>query len=262
MSQPEILAFLAAIWPHDLIDCPKIRIGGDGDGGYVLPAIALLCERLLSVGIGNNMQFDLELASFGLKVLQLDHTIMVPPAFHRNCHFLRFGLGRTSRENLLAFSDILTIFDKVGQGESVLKFDIEGAEYDAFSDVPASTLSGFDVIVCEYHDLHNLPERDFLMKALAVVRKFAEHHVAVHIHPNNYRAIHIIHGIPVPEVVEVTYIHRKFANTGALSLGPIPGELDVPNDPNGADLPYPATGEKRSALIEALRTASVNPPAG
>lgn len=255
VSRAEILAFIAHIWPRELIDCPKLRIGGDHDGGYVLPATALLCERLLSIGIGNNMQFDVELAEFGLKILQFDHTIRFPPAFHESCHFLRFGLGRTRTDTLLTFTDMVTIFDTIARGPAILKFDIEGAEYDSFIDVPDTTIAEFDVIVCEYHNLHRLEDHRFHTQALAVARRFANHHVAVHLHPNNYGTTHDIHGIPLPDVVEITYIHRKFANTGDLSIPPIPGFPDFPNNPHAPDPTLYPPGAATNALIESLRAA-------
>ena len=79
----------------------KTRIGDNTDGGYVLPAIALDCDGVLSIGVGMNVSFDLQLAERGAQVLQFDHTVERSPTAHANFHFHELGWGSSSTGDYL-----------------------------------------------------------------------------------------------------------------------------------------------------------------
>ena len=94
-SHNEVFNLLNLIRPWAMVDQYKVRIGADADGGYVMPSNSIKSNLVLSIGIGDEVSFDKELAERGAKVLQFDHTISSAPYEHPNIFFsLKVG-GRT-----------------------------------------------------------------------------------------------------------------------------------------------------------------------
>ena len=88
----------------------------------------------------------------------------------------------------------------------------------------------FKQIVIELHYPY-VPEN------LALVRKLAETHLLVHLHPNNCCGTRNIGGIDVPNVFEATLIRKSDVTTGLkLSHDPVPSALDRINVPARPDI--------------------------
>ncbi len=124
----------------------------------------------------------------------------------------------------------------MGAVSPLLKFDVEGAEYDLLLSLPADLLQSFPVIVCEFHDFSQLADRGFYERACAALQVLTKHHATVHLHANNYRDMVLIGGVPVPDVFELALLRTDLGVTGSLQTDPIPGPLDRPNDPSKFDL--------------------------
>ena len=70
------------------------RYGSVGDGGYVLPINAVNKSKfLISGGIENNNEFEINLARLGITGIQIDNSIDKPPTLHKNLSFMRATLG-------------------------------------------------------------------------------------------------------------------------------------------------------------------------
>ena len=65
----ELLALLERLGPMACTQ-GKVRIGTHGDEGYVLPDDLHGIAQALSIGIGHDASFDLELAQRGIPVIQ------------------------------------------------------------------------------------------------------------------------------------------------------------------------------------------------
>lgn len=231
----DILTLLGYIRPR-AFEGSKVRVGGSNDGGYVLPCAAALCDALLSIGVGNDVSFDHEFAGFGRFVLQFDHTLAQPPEHHENCLFEPRGWGMESKGTFLSLPDMVRVLQGIGAIKPVLKFDVEGAEYELLTSLSPELLSYFPVIVCEFHDFRRLADRGFYERARAALQVLTKHHSTVHLHANNYRDMVLLGGVPVPDVFELALLRNDCGVTELFQTGPIPGPLDRPNDSSKFDL--------------------------
>lgn len=91
LTQQDVLEALDLLRPWATRRTPKVRVGNDYDGGYVLPAVALQCDVVLSIGVGHDVSFDHVMAERGARILQFDHTVEGPPTPHANFIFDKKG---------------------------------------------------------------------------------------------------------------------------------------------------------------------------
>jgi hypothetical protein len=236
IAQTDILTTLAMIRPMAMSGTGKVRLGNACDGGYVLPATALDCDGVVSIGIGGDVSFDLALAERGATVLQFDNTVERPPVEHANFQFHKLSWGATTDADTVDFKAIASRLDALAPRLALLKFDIEGAEYTVLETVAAGDLARFAVIVCEVHDLHRLIEPGFHDRVRAAFATLTRDHAPVHLHANNYRPLVMVQGVPVPEVIEISFLRRDFDRFAGPSREPIPGRLDRPNHPFMPDI--------------------------
>ncbi len=236
IGQRDILDLIAVMRPMAMARTPKVRVGNDYDGGYVLPAIALQCDAVLSIGVGPDVSFDLDLAVRGARVAQFDHTVDRPPTPHANFSFHKRGWGTKTEGDFLSFGDILDDFSRLSPRRALLKFDIEGAEYDVINAMDVGQLQTFEVIVCEFHDFQRLSEPDFYHRARICLEKLNTLHTAVHLHANNYGGMSLVAGIAMPNVVELSFLRRDLDDFPGRCWDTIPGPLDRPNNPYSVDL--------------------------
>jgi hypothetical protein len=196
----------------------------------VLPSLALESNLLVSIGIGNDISFDAEFAKQGAKIYQFDHTIEAPPYGHPNMHFFRKGWGVTSSDELMSFDQIVEVVDWTDARHPVLKFDVEGAEWGGLATMNLEHLARFDIITAEFHNIEQLYFRANYQLLLAAFSRLGARHVPVHLHVNNYQGLTLVSGVPVPCVIELTYLRRDCGVFGGHSFEPIPGPLDQPNN--------------------------------
>ena len=227
----ELSALLNLIRPWQMASDVKVRLGSNGDGGYVMPSSSQRSNAVLSIGIGNEVSFDNELAARGAKVLQFDHTIEASPSKHPGIAFHRFGWGRRDEGPFLSLHSMMQMLDWHDARHPILKFDTEGAEWDCLIDAASSDLARFEVLTGEFHDFQNLVNRDYFDKAYAVFSKIDLTHHVVHMHANNAGGMVMISGIPFPRLLELTFLRKDAALFHGHSSEPIPGPLDRPNVP-------------------------------
>ena len=192
------------------------RYGSVADGGYVVPVNAINNSKfLISGGIETNNEFEIELANLGILGIQVDNSIDSPPKDHKNLSFKRATLG--GKDGIL-IDDLLKSFDSTTQG--VLKLDIEGSEYETLSEV--ESFQRFTTIILELHNLHKIVDDNFWDIFKSILDKFTQNHSVVFLAPNNCCGFSIIGGVPIPNVVEVTWARNdliggeKFSKIAAL----------------------------------------------
>jgi glycosyltransferase involved in cell wall biosynthesis len=239
-TQKQVLALLSTMRPCAMQNSAKLRIGNTYDGGYVLPEAALEADVLLSIGVGHDVTFDMVFARRGAAVLQFDHTLEQPPETHENFRFHRLGWGATTEGVLLSLADMHARVEALGAGRKLLKFDVEGAEYEALETVSSELLQAYDVIACELHDLSRLDDRVHFDRVRRALEKLTQSHAPVHLHANNYAGMSVVQGVPVPDAVELTLLRRDLDCFPGLSDEPMPGALDNPNNPMQPDLCFSA----------------------
>ena len=137
----------------------------------------------------------------------------------------------------MLIDDLLRCFDFTWQG--VLKLDIEGSEYETLSKVESFTR--FTTIVIELHNLHRIVDDQFWEVLRNILEKFSKSHSVVFLSPNNCCGFSIIGGVPIPNVLEVTWARndlvsgKKFTKIESLHPNKTPtnvanrAQLDVSN---------------------------------
>ena len=216
-----------------------IRIGGSGDGGYLIPDDLKGIAACFSPGVDNRKDFEDELAvKYGIKSHMCDYTsdesrlktpIIAGMQTFRKC-WLDVGdapdsitLGRWVEE-LAGPHD-----------ELMLQIDIEGAEYRNLLDCDDATLARFRIICIEIHTLFDFMDPSKFYGVLyPFFKKLSKSFVSVHAHPNNYNTGRILPGadIKVPNCIELTLLRRDRVASGptAKLIAPqIPHPLDVVN---------------------------------
>ncbi|MBF0181019.1 MAG: hypothetical protein HQM03_13435 [Magnetococcales bacterium] len=227
----------------------KIRVGSNRDGGYVLPDDLEGIAGVISLGIGQNVAFDAFFADRGVDVYQYDPTIDAPPRAHPRFHFQQVGLGPADTPpdqpvithtvgpdghwiqvpiHTRRLPTILADHGLEEQGDLILKMDIEAAEYAAFGVLTDLDLLNFRIITAELHHLTLLGDPAFFQAANHLVSILTRHHACVHLHANNCCNLIVVEGIPIPEVIEITFLRRD-RSSFTPSSEPIPSPLDFPN---------------------------------
>jgi hypothetical protein len=210
--------------PAQAVGVQKIRLGKNADGGYVMLDDFQGVETAYSLGIGDDVSWDADIAARGIPVRQYDHTVRRPPV--QNPLFSFFPVQVESMASL-----------KIGgTGDLVLKIDIEGAEWEFFDRASTEELLRFRLIAAEFHDFDLYHERQWWERTRRVLAKLHTTHQLVHQHANNASMPFWDGEADLPSVMELTYALRsryRFEETHEIS----PGPLDFPNLPGIEDFP-------------------------
>lgn len=184
-----------------------VRIGSEGDGGYFLPESYSACDGAISGGISDNNDFEFDLSAKQIPVMQFDHSIQQPPRNGTLLYFSREKLGVDGT----SLSQTLEKFKQatgVSISKGILKLDIEGSEFDFLSGASDSDLLNFDIIVVEFHYLGNIYSDSFWEKVELSLRKIRLSHKPIVAIGNNSRPLVQIGGIPIYDIVEITFIRN------------------------------------------------------
>jgi hypothetical protein len=212
----------------------KLRLGRDHDGGYVMLDAFDGVTTAFSLGISDDVSWDLAIAERGIDVLQFDPTVSGPPAEHPRFRFEPLRIAPCDGGVHISLESILRTKAPEGDG-LILKIDIEGAEWDVFAALPDAALTRFRQIVCEFHTLDRLGEAEFGDRAQEVFAKLARTHFVCHVHGNNCGNFANVANVMVPQSLEVCFASRRhFTPMETDAVFPTP--LDQPNEPGRADL--------------------------
>ena len=229
VTQPELFNLLNLIRPWQMISDTKLRMGSDADGGYVMPSSSRRSNTVISIGIGNEVSFDNELARLGARVIQFDHTIAAAPSTLPGIEFNRLGWGARDEHPFVSLQAMVGMVDWDRAVHPILKFDTEGAEWSCLIDARSEDLDRFEVLTGEFHDFHNLVNRPHFDQVMAVFTKLCSTHRVIHLHANNAGGMVMLGGIPFPRLLELTFMRKRSASFHGHSSEPIPGPLDRPN---------------------------------
>lgn len=204
--QPTVLAILKSLEPMRSVERQKIRIGKECDGGYVMLDDFDGITAAYSIGICDEVSWDLYMAERGIDVFQYDHTIDALTLQHARFHWSKKGLGASVTADLETLPRLLEMNGHRGRSDLLLKCDIEGCEWEVLASLPADCLRQFKQIVLEIHYLERLAEPDFAKLVEQAVAVLTADHRVVHVHANNHRPYSIVGGVPLPSVLELTLV--------------------------------------------------------
>ncbi|VAX06120.1 hypothetical protein MNBD_ALPHA03-1625, partial [hydrothermal vent metagenome] len=153
-SEGDILKAVSLLKPvatgHDLV-----RIGGEGDGGYLVPDDLHGLSACFSPGVSTTADFEQEMADkYGIKSFLADYSVEKPPLLNENFDFEKKYLGMVNDETYMRLEDwIINKEGKSSNNDLILQMDIEGGEFDVIVDTPADVLRKFRIMVIEFHGM-------------------------------------------------------------------------------------------------------------
>lgn len=196
---------------------PKIRLGNNNDGGYIICDLSSNYDVFLSGGVGNDISFEEAFLQKYTDVVcyAYDGTqARLPKPKSDRLFYSNKNLGFTDTHltsNLrYFFNKYTTIF---------MKMDIEGGENDLFKSFSDEDLLKIEQLVIEFHSAQQI----------IIPSRLAKTHWLVHFHANNCCGTSTVNNIEVPNVFECTYIRKKVGERFDYNTDPIPSTLDQPN---------------------------------
>jgi hypothetical protein len=234
--EPQVRGLIGRLNPvsteHELI-----RIGPDGDGGYLLPDDLDGIHACFSPGVGFVSGFELEIAERGMPVFLADRSVEQPATPHSLFSFVPKYIGATSNDEFTTLQDWVGASLSEGAEDLMLQMDVEGFEYETILATPDQLLRRFRIIVVECHALDQLWNHSFFRIASRAFDKLLHTHACVHVHPNNCCGLLDLHDLPIPRVIEFTFLRRdRFETERATAT--FPHVLDHDNTHNPT-LPLP-----------------------
>ncbi len=240
MALEELISFLER-FRSKYVALDLIRVGGDGDGAYLLPDILDDISYCFSPGVSYVANFEEEIAkSHNIKSFMADASVDKAPTDNELFVFIKKFLGSRTHNNFITLSD--WVEQSIGDDDkhAILQMDIEGGEYDVLVYEPRDMLARFSIMVIEFHDLRNLFHIEFLRMFSAIFEKIYHNFSICHVHPNNYESIARSYSVEVPKVMEVTFIRNDYLHL--IESGKevfLPHHLDIKNVPDKPDIVMP-----------------------
>lgn len=235
--QQGLIDFLSRFRKH-YVSCDLIRVGGEGDGGYLQPKILESIKYCFSPGVSSTANFEKELSdNYGIKSFMADASVSQPPLIDSNFNFIPKFLASYSSKEFITLSDWLNSTIGSDEGAKILQMDIEGAEYDVLTFEDSDILSGFSIMTIEFHGLHAMFNKDFLHMISGIFEKIYKHFSICHVHPNNNCSVASLYDVEIPDVIEITFVRNDFLplilNNSNVHL---PHQLDRKNLKKNADI--------------------------
>lgn len=217
-----------------------VRIGGSYDGGYVLRDMKNL-SLLFSAGIGKNSEFEDAIANnTQAQILACDPTIEKYPGpnIGNRVSFEKRWFSSSvvcDHKSKICLREI-PLVDMQGNGESLLKIDIEGSEYEILLN-DWDLISHFDQIVIEFHDFYKLTEPVFRDSIKTIFSNISNDYLCISFHSNNWAPVVNFGHSFSPDIFEVTLIKKTYS--GLLEGGEKEDFrlFHKSNNPNFAEIP-------------------------
>ena len=216
-----------------------IRIGGPGDGGYLVPDDLDGVEYCFSPGVNTISDFENQLADLGIKSFLADYSVDVLPVVRPEFTFDKKYLGSTNNDKFFTLASWKDKYLKNYAGDLLLQMDIEGGEYQVIINSPSELLNQFRIIVVEFHSLDRLFDPLIFDLFSSCFDKLLESFCVVHLHPNNFYGCVKSGDVEIPRIMEFTFLNKKRVTIATPALA-FPNELDAPNVPHRKNLRLPA----------------------
>jgi hypothetical protein len=210
-----------------------MRIGSHNDGGYLAINDFSKDDTLVSLGIGDNIDFERDISSHVGKILAFDHTVDLSSSEITNLTFCKVGVKAKSTPGFTTLAKIVE--ENSLTGDLILKIDIEGWEWEVLDSLNSLELSRFKQIIGEFHGFHEIRNFDLIER---VVNKLSEYFVVTNSHANNWGAYQIIQRVAVPDVVEISWLRKDRSNLIPTNAPNRFENLNTPNNPSSLDLGY------------------------
>jgi len=169
----------------------KIRLGNPKDGGYVVSSDHLNTSKLISLGCDNQTSFEKDF-------------LKINPTSRIDIYDIDSECDLASRHDNVNFYNMeVNSFEQLSiDSNCVVQMDIEGSEYDVFSNYDGH-FKYIQQLIIEFHFHFNGNASGWEN----VLKKINESFYLVHIHGNNCAPITQYN--PVPDAIECTYVNKN-----------------------------------------------------
>lgn len=231
-ERKKITDLIESLYPFH-IQNDLVRLGPNGDGGYLVPNDLDNIEACFSPGVDKISEFELDCLKHGMKIFLADKSVE-NPNFNLpddKYDFIKMFVGCTNNDEFITMDDWVNSKCKSDNSDLLLQMDIEGGEYNSLINMSDNLIKRFRIMVIEFHWLDNLWDPYFFNLNRTVFNKILQTHVCVHIHPNNCCGIGSRFGLEIPRIAEFTFIRKdrvKIKNY----VSKFPHDLDYDNTKN------------------------------
>jgi hypothetical protein len=197
------------LWPV-ISEVDMVRVGSDGDGGYLLPNDFSGIDVCFSPGVELNSSFEASLFEItGFQSHLADFSVDGPPPGFKPKSFIKKFLGPICSNEFITLEKWVSDQEEYhNSGDFILQYDIEGGEYLTLLAAPNFILSRFRIIVLEIHNIEIWASPSFFGIVEAFFEKILETFWVVHNHPNNHGLILDLGGFIAPQVFEITLLRK------------------------------------------------------
>lgn len=216
-----------------------IRMGGGGDGGYLVPNDLDGISVCFSPGVSAISFFEQECLDRGLKVFMADYSVNEPKLDREkySFSFIKKFIGSYSDDRFVSINNWIENTLDQDDGDIILQMDIEGSEYQSLLNISEEYLKKCRIMVVEFHHLESLWNPHFFQIFEATIKRLLENHSCVHIHPNNSDGIEERYGLKIPRILEMTFLRNDRGILDEFETV-FPNALDMDNV-NGVPLTLP-----------------------
>ena len=214
-----------------------IRLGGDADGGYLIPDDLEGIDICFSPGVSTIATFEEDLAARGIRCFLADASVSAPPVQNAFFDFEPKYLGPVTGGQFISLDDWVKL-KAPDQTEFILQMDIESAEYGVLLATSRETLRKFRIMTIEFHRISSIYDRVGLDLISLAFTKVLQDFDVVHIHPNNrIQPVKYKH-FEAPPLLEFTFL-RKDRITNRRPATEFPHPLDRTNVAKRPDFALP-----------------------
>lgn len=215
----------------------KIRLGNNGDGGYVISDLSGNYDAYISCGVADEEGFTRDFLNKYdyLKkkdCLAFDGTIDdYPWNYTKNIQFFKKNID--SKINDETHTTLCEYMDKYE--DIFLNMDIEGAEWNWLIELDEKYLKKCKQIALEFHGLVPQYDKEWKIpseKQVICFKKLQKTHYIIHAHGNTCNFF----AKGLPNVLELTFIRKDyFNNIPVWNNQTLPSTLDFVNSPGRND---------------------------
>ena len=233
----ELASLIESLHPVDA-GIELVRLGPDGDGGYLVPDDLDGIEYALSPGVSDESGFEAALAARGIRVFLADYSVDGPAESNPLFDFDKKSVGCLENEQFLTLDGWKQARAPEYRGDLLVRMDIEGGEFETIMNLSPALLRQIRIFIIEFHYLHQLWNKPWFRQVSRVFEKLLGSHTVVHIHPNNCCGSFTSRGLTLPRIAEFTFLRNDRVKTRRYRSD-FPHALDRENVPGKRPLVLP-----------------------
>ena len=233
VSQVQLLEMMNFIKVSQHENYRLARLGSTHDGGYLVIDDFSSRDVMVSLGIGDNAEFEYEISDRIERVIAFDHTVDTMPESSNNIEFRKLGVKAKSTDGFVTLSSIVS--DIPDKNDLLLKIDIEGWEWEVLNSISDAEVSRFRQIIGEFHGFNNEENVEIINQ---VLRKILRNFIVVNTHANNWGQYNIIKKLAIPDVIEITFLRKDSYINPKNAEGKLLQNLNSKNNPSELDLGF------------------------